>query len=450
MARWILVLILALTAALAPAGGTVFAQETYLGVTLEQAVTVALGQNRDVIKAEEELDRADYRIMEATSGALPQINGFWNSEKVLKPMVFVIEFPDSTGTVRKSRLNVGSNYTMNLGASLSQPLYVGGKVGTALEVAHIYKSMTEDSFNAVQQQVVSGVSQAFYSVLLAEETVRIAQESLTQAQNHLDNVRRLFEAGRATEYDILRAQVNVSNLEPSLIEAENGVRIAQLNLKDVMGLDTDTPLTISGTLTEPDTSLFVRATNETAFDNRPDLAVSRQTIDIYEKNIKIVRGDFLPTLTAGTTFQYSGNFDRLRYNAEDWTPYWVASINLSFPIFSGLNNYSRYQQAKVDHIQARTDYQKLQVSTDIEVREAVMNLRKAVKKIESQRVNVQQAQQAVNLAESFFTNGRTTQLEVLDAQLAFEQARTNAVTALYEGKIAEIQLRKSLGLFDIE
>ena len=95
---------------------------------------------------------------------------------------------------------------------------------------------------------------------------------------------------------------------------------------------------------------------KTALEYRPDLKASRSSVDLYEKNVKIVRGDFLPTLTAGTTFQYNGNFDTFKYDAGDWNSYWTASVNLSFPIFSGFRNSSRYKQAKTDFFKAKTDY----------------------------------------------------------------------------------------------
>ncbi len=423
---------------------------SFQNLDIENAIGIALEKNRDVKNALEETRKADYQILEAASGAMPQVDGFLTGEKVLKPMVFVIQFPDSTGKITTNRLQVGTDYTMNLGASLTQPLYVGGKVGTALKAAKIYKNIADYSLKSVKQSVVSGVVQAFNMVVLSREILRISGESLEQAENHLKNVQNLFNTGNATEYDLLRARVNVSNLKPDLIEAENNVEIALMRLKEAMGVDPDMPISINGSFSEPDTTLFRMASRETAFQHRPDLIASRETVELYDKNIRIVKGDFLPVLTAGSTFQYMGNMDDLQYQARDWTPYWVANINLSFPIFSGLKNYSKYKQAKVDHLKARTDYRKKRDNTEIEVKQAVMNLRKAIEKINSQRMNVQEAQKAVNMAESLFRNGKATQLEVLDAQLALEMAKTNMATALYEGQVAEIMLKQSLGLIEVD
>ena len=423
---------------------------SYLNLTLDSAIAISLGNNREISKAQEDNIKADFQITEAASAAFPQINGSVDYERNLKPMVFVISIPDEDGVLQKNRLKVGTDNTMNVGASLTQPLYVGGKVGTALEAAKIYKSISEKSVQTVKQNVIAGVVEAFNSVLLAEEMLSINKESITQAEKHLENVKILHEAGSATDYDLLRARVQVSNMKPDLLAAENQVTVAQLRLKEVMGVSPDNPLSVTGTFSEPDTTLFEIASFETALDRRPDLKASEYNVDLYDKAIRIAKGDFLPILTAGSSFAYAGNFDTFKYEAADWTPYWTANITLSFPIFSGFKNYSKYKQAKTDYYKAKTDYRKTYDAVIIEVQEGVLNLRKAVKTIESQRMNVEEANKALEMAESLYKNGKATQLEVLDAQLALEVARTNMAAALYEGSVAEISLKKSLGLLDTE
>lgn len=425
-------------------------QESYHKLSLEQAIDIALEKNRDIINADKETNKADYQIIEAASAALPQISGLWDYEKNLRPQIFVISFPDSEGVMRKNLLKVGTDHRMYLGASLTQPIYVGGKVGTALKAAKIYKNVSNENLSTVKQNVVAGVVHSFNGVLLSREINKIAFESLSQAENHLKNVRNLYNVGKATEYDLLRSRVNVANLKPNVIDAENNVQISLLRLKEIMGLDPDTPLDIIGSFSEPDTTLFAYANKKVAFSNRPDLKASKFTMELQDKVVSIVKGDFLPTLTFGTTFAYTGNFDVFKYDVQDWSPFWLANLTLSFPIFSGFKNYSKYKQAKVDYFKAKTDYRKLRDAAVIEVNEAVMNLRKTIEQIESQRLNVEEAERAVRLAESLYANGRVTQLEVLDAQLAFEVAKTNMVNYLYEGKVAEITLKKNLGLIDID
>jgi len=441
----------ALTLFIALALGSMSAfADTYIDMTVDDAVSIALTKNRDIQDAFEETQRAKYQITEAASAAYPQISGLWDYNKNLKPQVFVIQFPDSSGVLRKNRLKMGTDNTMNLGASLTQPIWVGGKVGTALKAAKIYKKISDETFKSVQQNVASGVATSFFGILLAEEVVNITRESLEQAQKHLANVESLKKAGSATEYDLLRARVQVSNLKPGLMDAENNVALTLLRFKELLGLDPKVTITIKGALAAPDTSMLSLARHETALQNRPEFRATRQNIDLRKKAVRLAIGDFLPTLSAGTTFAYNGMFDIFKYTAGDWSPYWFANVSLTIPLFTGFKNKAKLAQAKVDLRKAQTSLIKTRDSISIEVEESVMNLRKAVNQIESQRMNVSEAEKAFEIAGSLFSNGKVTQLEVLDVQLALEVSKTNLVTALYEGKVAEISLKRSLGLYDAD
>jgi len=419
-------------------------------LTVEKAIKVTIENNREIKDAEEETIRSGLQIIEAASGAFPQINGQFSYDKNLKPQVFVISMPDSTGAMRKARLKMGTDHQMTLGGTLTQPLYVGGKVGTAIKAARIYSRISSESLETVKQNVIMNVSIAFNKVLLAQDMVKINEASLAQSQRHLDNVQKLFNAGKATEYDLLRARVNLSNIMPALVEARNSVNQALLALKEVMGVSPDAPITVNGSFEKPDSSLIKTANINKVLEFRPDYASAQLNMDLREKAIKIARGDFLPVLTAGTTFAYSGNFDVFKYQAEDWSPYWYANLTLSFPIFTGLKNYSKYKQAKVDFRKAEINLKRTEHSIMIEVDNSLMNLTKAIQQIESQELNVKEAERAVELAESLYLNGKATQLEVLDAQLALDSARINLASALYEGKVSEISLKKGLGIIKAE
>ena len=420
--------------------------QTYVNVDIDRAVQIALEKNRDIIQSREEVTRASLQITEAASAAYPQISTNWSLDKNLKPQVFIIQMPDSTGKITKNRLQIGTDYQTSLTTTLTQPLYVGGKVGAALKAARIYREMSDMTLDATVENVVAGVKTSFYGILFAREMESIARESLNMAQRHLENVRVLHENGRATDYDLLRAQVQVSNLGPDVVDARNQVTISLLELKNILGINPDAEFSINGGLAAPDTTMFAAAEINTAFENRSDLKTAELTIDLRDKAIKIARGDFLPTLSASTTFMFNGNMDMLRYNASDWTRSWFAGITLSIPIFSGFQTYSRYKQAQVDYRNAQIDYHRARDSVAIEVEEAVLNLRQAVNQIESRRLTVTEAERAVEIAESMYANGTATQLEVLDAQLSLAMSRNNYAGALFEGKVAEINLEKSLGL----
>ena len=412
------------------------------------AVAVALEHNRDIQQARAEVRRAGYRITEARAGALPQISGAWNLDRNLRPMEFVMSIPDSNGVMRSNRLKIGTDYASSLGLSVSQPLYVGGKVGAALQAARTYRTMADQTEAQVRQNVVSGVLQAFNAALLARELEDIANASLAQAQNHLADVRARRQVGAATDYDLLRARVNAANLRPRLIEAQNGTRAALLQLKQAMGVEPGAEVGIVGAFAPPDTSILARVDAGAALVQRPDVAVSRLNTELQRRAVQIARGDYLPTLAATTSLSFNGNSDEARYNRDDWSTSWVAGLSLTFPIFTGFRTGARYQQARVDLCQAETNLRQAEDAAVIEIEMAAMSFRKALEQIATQDLTVGEAREATDIAENLYANGKATQLEVLDVQLALEVARTNLASALYDGAIAHLALQQSLGLLD--
>lgn len=446
MRRTAVLFVLAVAGTAAPCRSSAIPVEMS-ALTVDEAVAVALDGSRELVQARDDVARADSRIVEARSGALPQVNGAWNMERNLKPNVFVMSIPDSAGVMHKNRLKIGTDYTSSFGVNLTQPLYVGGKVGAALTGARVYRRLAAQTERLVRQNVIYGTLQAFYGALLARELEGIAVAAVDQAERHLANVETRRRAGAATDFDLLRARVNAANLRPGLLEAQNRTRTALLRLTQVMGVDPATPVGVRGQLAPPDTSVLAAAA-AADLTGRPDLVMAELGVKLQQQAVRIARGDFLPTLSASTTMAYNGNFDRLGYDRADWSTYWTAGLNLSVPIFSGLRSSAQYQQARLDLHRSQTEQLKARDGAAIDVQQAVMDLRQALAQMASGRLNVDEASRAVEIAEALYANGKATQLEVLDAQLALHAARTQLTQALYSGTVAEITLNKSLGRLD--
>ncbi len=415
-------------------------------LTAPEAVAVALERNRDLLQAAAEVRRAEQRIVEARAGALPQVDGSWSLERTLKPNVFVMSFPDSSGQLRRNRIKIGTDYNSSLAARLTQPLYMGGRVGTALAAARLYRQLAVERERQARQAVVHGVLGAFHGALLARELEAIAASSLAQAENHLGRVEARVRAGAATDYDLLRARVNVANLRPALVEAASEHRLALLRLKEAMALPPDAQLGIVGELAAPDTAVLAWAAADQALAGRPDVAAARLTVALQQKAVRVARGEFLPTLAAASTLAYNGNFERLGFARDEWSTYWVAGLNLSMPLFTGWRTQARYRQAQIDQRQAEVALEQRRAAAAIEIEQGVMDLRQALEQIATGSLTVAEAQRAVEIAESLYASGKATQLEVLDAQLALQVARTNLASARFAGTMAEITLRKDLGI----
>ena len=193
--------------------GTVNASDK-IAITLDAALQMAKENNKNMLIVKQENEKAGAQVTEARSGALPQI--FMNStydRNIMKP-AFFLKFGDQI-----QKITIGTNNSIVNIISFSQPLWKGGKIGTALKIARAYENSSEYGVKKTWKNVRSDVKKTFYAILLAKEAKRIAEMSQKQAEAHSENVKKFFNQGMSSEFDLLRAKVNASNHKPVVIQA---------------------------------------------------------------------------------------------------------------------------------------------------------------------------------------------------------------------------------------
>jgi len=412
-------------------------------LSLDRCVALALQKNRDALIAEEELMKAKAQITEARSGALPTLRldgqyiGNWK----------LPEFVVTAGELGRQSFRIGTRHTFTGSVTLQQPLYVGGKIGAALKVSHLYSELSEEHLQSTQQEIIFTVESAFYAVLLAREMVTVSQAAVDQAYAHLERVRQFYSEGTVSEYDVLRAEVQVSNLKPGLITAQNGLDLAEAALKHVVGIDLETPVLLEGGFHAEQREKMgdEDRLTQAALVRRPEIRQVDLEIQMRQQAVAIAKADLKPSLFLFTGGQLQAQIDRLRLKRGDWIDSWNTGLALEFPLFDGWRTSGHVNQARAELLQAEYRRDQLEDRVRMQVKEAVLNLKRAKEKIEAQSKTVEQAERGLHIAEVRYGNGISTQLEVMDAQLALTQARTNHAEALYEYSIASAALDRAVG-----
>ena len=427
-----------------------------LALTLDQAISLGLKQNLQLAIARRELRRADARIMEARSGALPMlsVDGVYTRNWLRASTVFTIEGQDSLGNLVKDTRTVefGTPNVFQAGLNLRQPLYLGGRVGAALKVAGLFSDLSHENVVSAEEGLIFRIENVFYGALLASHTIETAQTAVDLAERHLRQVEKLHAEGVAAEYDLLRAKVHVANLRPMLIEARNRSNLALEALKISTGLELSREITVQGAFEEPSEPPPERLEEieRTAQDRRSEFRQMDLQIGMLEHTIAIARGNSRPSAYLTNTYQLQWQVDEFRLDREDISDSWMTGILIQIPIFDGWRTRAMVRQAQVDLQQANDRRRLLGDQVRLEVREAMSARREAWEKIVSQRMTVEQAARGLKIAEVRYENGIATQLEVLDVQLALTQARMNHLSALYEYSIAQVNLRRATGRTRLE
>jgi len=396
-----------------------------LVLTLEQAQRMALDHNRDVAQAAEFRNYVRGRYVEERAAALPHFtltaNQVRASDETLG--IFgggVFEFPTTQTTT-------------DAGVGLSQTLFTWGQVGAAIRAAKFGMAAADDQLRAYRQAVMRDVTASFEDVLLARELVAIAQENLAQKQRHLDEARRKFALGTATDYDVLAAEVDAANARPALIRTENLVLAARDRLRFLLAIE-DREVDVAGRLdAAPGPTPAYDEALSAALVNRPDLQDQLHRTEVYKELVKISRADDKPRFDLSGAYGWKKwDLDVLEADGKTWS----VGLHFKFPFFDGLATPGRVAQAKSNFASQQITEARLRDSIGLEVRDAVNALAEAAEILRALSGTVTQAERLRAMAEKGFELGVKTRLEVDDAQTNLIQARGNFARAQRDYTVA--------------
>lgn len=419
-------------------------------LTLQEAVTRALATSEEVQTARAQRSLADAQIMQARSGAFPQISGGVVYNRTLASIFDNIQLgpPPDPGEEPEpnpfAALPFGRANTWNASLQIAQPLYTGGRVGTALGIARNVRAAADLQIEEAEAEVALQVRSAYFQVILAERMVGIAREAFTLADQTLRQVELFRQQGTASEFDVLRARVERDNLEPGIVEAQNARRLAELNLKRLVHLPAEQAV-VTATPLEPVVADVDRAALAAALDRRPALRALSEQVQAREGAVRIARAERMPSVAAAGNFAYQAFPDGIAPFDTDWRRDWSLSVQASIPIFNGFRTRGQVDQARAELRIAELQAAQVQQGLELELEAALGEFDAARAQIEARRATVVQAQRTLELAELRFRSGLATQLDISNARLLLQQARVNEAQSLYNYVNALARLERVSG-----
>ncbi|MBN2355456.1 TolC family protein [candidate division KSB1 bacterium] len=437
-----------------------YTQES-MELTVDQCVSLALTKNPEIRMAEKEVAKARASVWEATSNVLPQVSAHaalqhaWDLQtqtipNFLKPMLEPLTpiIPELSLMPDYVQLTFGLENTLSYGATLTQPLFLGGAGISAIQMAKAGLRAAEQNLESKKQNLIYSSVNAFYSCLLAQELMTVQEEALAQAQANLEVVIKKYNVGMASGFDKMRAQVEAANLKPELISAKNNFQMALTQLRMVLGLDPDAKISVAGEFRFQEDEFGddeLTTLQNAAMKTRPEILAVLQHKTIADKNVALARSNFLPKLFFQTDYSYLGMRNDLRFRQDELSKGFTSGVSLQIPLFTGFRNSKQYQQAKLD--------KKIMQDTEVQARNAIMaevevgynKFQEAKQKYSAAEESVGLAREALRLANLMYEEGTNTQLDVLVSRLALNRARLNYVSSLYEYQMARYYLRKVTG-----
>ena len=417
-------------------------QKSGTKITIKEAVKMALKDSYQVYSATKMKEISDevYNQMKSSYYPYVDFNASYN-RAILRAKTLN---PQEDKMVEATPVN--NTYTAQLQANWV--LWTGGKVKNTKESGRLQAESAEYKLKDAKTAVAKQVTQFCYLIIYASALVHVQETYLDIAKQHLKETKARYKQGLSSNLDVMTQEVRVNNIVPQVLQAKKNVELATLHLRQILDKDPEMPIYLTWTeddLALPNTKDLQQLYNM-AYEQRPELIVSKLAVDIAETNYKLAKADHYPNLSAYGNYGYNGyTIDGLP-DGDHY--YWGSNVGLQFsmPIFKGFSVSSQVKQKEIYYENAKASYENLKKSIRIQVKEAWLSLEEAKKRIESTKGVVEQAQENLNSKMLRYRNGLISQLELNDAISDLNDSNLTFVQAVYDAHVALSNLNHAVGM----
>ena len=416
--------------------------------SLEQAVEVAL-QNKDALKASAlELNASKQDIRSSYSGILPSVRITGSTTESTFPEQ-AIGFNQSSGEILN---NVSSITSASSSFSITQNIYDGGIWWNNIRLAKNNFRITEQFDRQIKTNIIRNVHFAYFNYLKAIQLLDVSRSNLMSSQQQLTLVQQQYDLGSAKKTDLLKAEVRFGQARIDVITNDASVKSAYRNLKNAMGLiNSDQDFTIE----EVEKPLELIPEFETGFELvqkfNPSVKAKQYQIMSAKLNTKLARGSRLPviSLSASSSGADENLGDAISNNYGD-NQRINASLSISIPIYTGNSISSRIQKAKIGVDKQESEYLTQLEDLSVQLEDYLDQLNNYIEVIPINETVLESAEEDLKLSQVRYSQGSTTILEVLNAQVSVVQARSSLVRSKYDAFIQQANLKALLGTLDSE
>ncbi|MDE7426614.1 MAG: TolC family protein [Muribaculaceae bacterium] len=441
-------------------------------ITLDQCIEIALSENPTVRVADMDVQRTNYARKETLGTLLPSISFSASYNRMLAKQVaymnmddfsFGGNLPEDEGTgednVARSSdrsadkgIKMGLDNSYQTGFSASVPL-IAPQLWQALKLSDAQIMKSVEQARVSRQELVNQVKCAYYALLLAQDSRKVVQQSYDMAALTHSIYSDQFDAGAASEYDVLRTSVAMKNIEPEIMQADISISRAQLQLKILMGLQEDFSFSVTDSLpgynSYVDTRLMEYASISNVLADNPSLRMMDIDTEILKRNVKVQKASLYPTLALTGSYSWTSSNNGTPFKDLRWNPYSIIGVTLSFPLFEGGQRYNRIRQAQIQVDQMQWQRENLERSVMMQIELAMENLTLNRDIISSSRQSVMQAEKAHDIMDRSFKVGAASYLDLRDSELALTRARLAYNQAIYNYLVADSELELLLGTYHI-
>lgn len=410
-----------------------------LDLTLDKAIELALADNPTMKVAEEEIELKKIADKEAWQNLLPTVTGTISSQYAIT--VAQVKMGGQTFKMGQDKTN-----TMAGVLTVSIPVYAP-QVYKMMKMTKDDIKLAEEKARSSKLDLVNQVTKAYYGLMLAQDSHQVLQKSMQHAEENFEIVSQKYKVGTVSEFDKISAEVQMRNIKPSVISAENAVRLAKLRLKVLMGITADVNIVINDELENYENAMFSRQTwgDPNDLSRNTDLRQMDWNKKMLEHNLKIQKTAFLPTINLTGTYQQQSIANP---NFNIWNYHFSGSSNIALGITIPIYRASNFTKLKTIRVQMQQlDERRINTERQLNMQAHTYlnNMQASTEQVNSNKEAMAQAQKARDISEKRYQVGGGTMLELNSSEVALTQSALTYCQSIYDYLIAKSDLDYVLG-----
>ena len=452
------------------------AQQTdSLQINLATAIDIALSENPTVKVADMEITKRQYAKKSAYGALLPQMDILGQYQRAIRRQT--VYFDEGLGfgggeidptqyTEEELRIMevVGNMFSMGGDSEGSDEGIQMGRfnvwsaglnVNFPIIVPSLWKNvqMSEVDIHIAMEQarasridLINQVKKAYYSLLLAQDSYDVLRKTYETDSINLDNITNRFNQGVVAEYDVITADVRLKSLVPNILQAENMMKIAEMQLNMYMGIDGFIPLKVTGSLDDYEASMFDNLIPvDTTLSHNSDLIQFDLQTEQAQNAWELQKLQYAPSLVSTFNWTYTSQNNDFRFSNYRWDPYSMLGLTLQIPLFSGGQRYHNVKQSQVQMYQLAEQRKEVERGLKLSIRNNYDLINKNIEQVVATQSSIEQARKGHEITIKRYETGMGTIVDVNAAALAVLNAELQNRNAIYDYLAAKADLERVLG-----
>lgn len=406
-------------------------------LTLEEAINIALKNNRDIKIAENNLDIALNNHSIGNAGFLPLINlssGYSKSSNNTRQEYFDGRSISRNGAISNS---------LNFGIALDWRIFDG--FGNYIRYRRLNETvkLTQMQATMVMEQIVSNVISAYYNILQQKEILKALKEGIAISEQRVKIAEEKYKVGMASKVELLQARADLNADRNALLKQEVALRNAKINLNLLLSRDPSIDFDIVDTIKVKELSIDDLIPK--AFKQNRLLMIAEKNVELSKLNLASIRAGFFPTINFFIGYNFTRSRSQAGFIASNQNLGINYGLSLSFNLFNGFNSAREYENAQIEIMSSQVRYEQFRDEIKSQVLNLYESYKVSLKLIELERENLEIAKENVDIALERYRLGILTPLELREAQKTYIDAEVRLIGAQYQAKLAEVELLKLSG-----